>query len=79
MSSNTVQTDRIEQNMVINSVKSFQKVQEDSSSRLSVIHGRRIMPYTLKDFYEIKTDCYKEDYDLLSIYRYDYKPLFRKV
>ena len=37
------------------------------------------MPYTENDFYELQTDCYKEDYDLLSIYRYDYKPLFRKV
>ena len=32
------------------------------------------MPLTKNDFYEIQTDCYKEDYDLLNIYsRYDYK------
>ena len=40
MPSNSVVIDLIEQNMVINSVKSFQKVEENSSSGLSVIHGR---------------------------------------
>ena len=38
--SNTVVIELIGQNMMINSVKSFRKVLENSSSRLSVIHCR---------------------------------------
>ena len=39
MPSNTVEVERIGQNMMINSVTSFRKVQEDSNSRLPVVHG----------------------------------------